>query len=328
MLSNLSKLLFLSTLILGTLMTISSKSWMIMWIGLEINLLSFIPFINSKNPLESESSMKYFLVQVMASMMIMVTILITDMLINNLTKVILLLSLFIKMGLPPFHLWFPSVMQGMLWYNCLLMMTWQKVAPMMMTSYLLTMNTFTSIMIMMSVMVGTIGGLNQTSVRKLMAYSSISHLGWMLLTILMSTWYWIMYFIMYMLINLAVLILLNMNSIYHVNQLYSMNMEYKYKFTLLLSVLSLGGLPPFLGFLPKWVVIQNALNLDCKMITMTLIMTTMITLYFYMRMAYSGFMLNNQMNQWIFENKNKSMIYLSMIISLSSIPLISIFNIY
>nr|YP_010041756.1 NADH dehydrogenase subunit 2 [Ceriagrion fallax]QPB15090.1 NADH dehydrogenase subunit 2 [Ceriagrion fallax] len=330
MMMNLSSLLFMSTLIMGTLITISAKSWIIMWIGLEINLLSFIPMMNkNKTPFESESSIKYFMTQAMASMMLLMTILITEMmtLSSEWINMLMLSALFIKMGAPPFHFWFPSVMQGLSWMNCMLLMTWQKIAPMIMMGYQLSVGMFSNFIILMSVVLGAMGGFNQTSIRKLLAYSSISHLGWMITAMLMGTWYWTMYFVMYTMLNIAVVILLNSSTMYYLSQVFSFKMNNNMKFTLFMSMLSLGGLPPFLGFLPKWLIIQNSLGMENKMIII-MIMMTMITLYFYLRMTYSAFTLNNQTSYWLMESKNKSMMYTSMIISLLSIPLITLINLY
>nr|YP_010890843.1 NADH dehydrogenase subunit 2 [Ceriagrion auranticum]WJK72280.1 NADH dehydrogenase subunit 2 [Ceriagrion auranticum] len=331
MMMNLSSLLFSSTLIMGTLITISAKSWIIMWIGLEINLLSFIPMMNkNKTPFESESSIKYFMTQAMASMLLLMTIIITEMMTMNSEwiSMLMLSALFIKMGAPPFHFWFPAVMQGLSWMNCMLLMTWQKIAPMVMMGYQLWVGMFSNSIILMSVIVGAIGGFNQTSIRKLLAYSSISHLGWMITAMMMGTWYWTMYFVMYTLLNIAVVIIMKSNSMYYLSQVFSFKMNSNMKFTLFMSMLSLGGLPPFLGFLPKWMIIQNSMGMENSFIIIMMVMTTMITLYFYLRMTYSAFTLNNQTPYWLMESKNKSVMYMSMIISLMSIPLITMINLY
>lgn len=58
------------------------------------------------------------------------------------------------------------------------------------------------------------------------------------------------------------------------------------------NLLSLGGLPPFLGFLPKWLVIQS-ISINRQLFLLTVItIITLITLYFYLRLCYSAFILN------------------------------------
>nr|YP_008144675.1 NADH dehydrogenase subunit 2 [Ischnura pumilio]AGO19353.1 NADH dehydrogenase subunit 2 [Ischnura pumilio] len=328
---NLSTLMFMSSLITGTLITISSSSWMMMWIGLEMNLMSFIPLMNmNKTPYESEASMKYFMVQAMASMMLLMSLILSEFI--NVDKqfiyLIFLSSMFIKMGAAPFHFWFPGVMQGLSWFNCMLIMTWQKIAPMIMTSYILTSSMLSNIVILTSVLVGAIGGFNQTSVRKIMAYSSISHIGWMIMAMLMSSSYWVMYFSLYSLLSITVVLLMNNNSLYYLSQIFSMKMNSSMMFALFTTILSLGGLPPFLGFLPKWMIIQNCILFESKLMIIFMVMTTMITLYFYLRMTYSAFTMNNSTTIWMNQNSNKSIMFMSVVISMMGIPLIVLINLY
>uniref|UniRef100_UPI0030FEAB00 NADH dehydrogenase subunit 2 n=1 Tax=Prodasineura autumnalis TaxID=193254 RepID=UPI0030FEAB00 len=327
---NLSKLLFISTLIMGTLITVTSKSWIIMWIGLEMNLLSFIPLMNSnKNPYENEAAMKYFITQAMASMILLLSLLSTEGNPNsNVSLTLFLTSLLTKMGAAPFHLWFPNVMQGLSWINCFILMTWQKIAPMMMIGYQLCTGVLSNIIILSSVMIGAIGGLNQTSIRKMMAYSSISHIGWMLMAMNMSHKFWIMYFIIYSLINLSIIIIMYQASLYHLSQIFTLSGSSTNKFIMFMSMLSLAGMPPFLGFLPKWVIIQNTAGFEGLMMITIMAMTTMITLYFYLRIIYSAITFSGQKNIWMNSNLKLSLMMTSLTISLMGIPAITLISTY
>uniref|UniRef100_UPI0030FE6B5D NADH dehydrogenase subunit 2 n=1 Tax=Prodasineura croconota TaxID=1407214 RepID=UPI0030FE6B5D len=328
---NLSKLLFTSTLITGTIITVTSKSWIIMWIGLEMNLLSFIPMMNSnKNPYENEAAMKYFITQAMASMILLLSILLsTEGNPNsNINLTLLLTSLLTKMGAAPFHLWFPAVMQGLTWINCFILMTWQKIAPMMMIGYQMCTSTLSNIIILMSVLVGAVGGLNQTSTRKMMAYSSISHIGWMLMAINMSYKLWTLYFIIYSLINLSIIIIMYQASLYHLSQIFTLGGKSMNKFIMFLSMLSLAGMPPFLGFLPKWIIIQNTTSYEGIMMITIMAMTTMITLYFYLRIIYSAITFSGQKPTWMNSNLKLSLMMVSLTISLLGIPAITLVSIY
>jgi NADH-ubiquinone oxidoreductase chain 2 len=83
-----------------------------------------------------------------------------------------------------------------------------------------------------------------------------------------------------------------------------------------------------LGFLPKWIIIQNSIIFNNKLTIIVIVITTIVTLYFYLRVAYRGFSLQNQLIYWINENVNKSIVFISTAISLISIPIISIINLY
>nr|UPY81524.1 NADH dehydrogenase subunit 2 [Exhyalanthrax sp.] len=308
MFKNSSKMLFTFTLMSGTLISISSTSWLGCWMGLEINLLSFIPLMsNTKNLMSSESSLKYFLVQALASSVLLFSVMMSMLKFNmvemsnpsQLMEMAIISSLLMKAGATPFHFWFPGVMEGLTWVNSLILMTWQKMAPLMLISYLF-IKSFMIYPIILSALVGSMGGLNQTSLRKLMAFSSINHIGWMLAAMMSDENLWLIYFIMYTLLSSTLIFMFNTYKVFHFNQLFSFFIPSKpLKFTMFMNMLSLGGLPPFLGFLPKWLVIQLLTNNNQILLMFIMTMFTLITLFFYMRMTFAAFMLNYYENSWI-----------------------------
>nr|AMW67852.1 NADH dehydrogenase subunit 2 [Nevrorthus apatelios] len=304
---NLSTIVFIFSLISGTLISISSNSWLGAWMGLEINLLSFIPLMNnSLNLMSTESSLKYFLTQALASSILLCAVIFLfilnelEMFFNNnlMLNLILNSSLLMKMGAAPLHFWFPGVMEGLTWLNGLILMTWQKIAPMLLLSYCLNMNLI-YIIIMISIFIGSLGGINQTSLRKLMAYSSINHLGWMLSSFYISNSFWMIYFFMYSFLSLSIISLFMHLNIFYMSQTYTLlNNSPVIKFLVFCNFLSLGGLPPFLGFLPKWLIIQNLITSNLFLISF-MTMMTLITLFFYIRISYSAFMLNYSETKWM-----------------------------
>nr|AMP43768.1 NADH dehydrogenase subunit 2 [Rhagio sp. KW-2016] len=325
MFKNSSNMLFLIILMMGTMITVSANSWISAWMGLEINLLAFIPLmVNTNNLMSTEASLKYFLVQALASSILLFMIIMYMMKFNFIYQLsmnsiylnyMIISSLLLKMGAAPFHFWFPSTMEGLSWNNSLVLMTWQKIAPMMLLSYL-TLNNMVYFTIILSVIVGALGGLNQTSLRKIMAFSSINHLGWMISSMMFSESLWFFYFFMYCLLSVNVILFFNIYKLYHMNQLFNIFFNSKLiKFCLFMNLLSLGGLPPFLGFIPKWIIIQNLVLNNQSMLMMIMVMASLITLYFYLRMSFSAFMLNYYENNWVMNNNFDSInmhIYLIM----------------
>nr|ATN41128.1 NADH dehydrogenase subunit 2 [Pterygota sp. 3 LC-2017] len=301
-------MLFLIMLFLGTLISICSSSWFSIWMGLEINLLSFIPLMMKTNNLfSSEATLKYFLTQALASSVLLFFIIFFYFLpfkllmkLNFISNIIFASSLMMKIGMAPFHFWFPIVMEGLNWINNLLLMTWQKIAPIILLSYCMNMNFFI-FSIFSSIIIGSINGLNQTSIRKLLAYSSINHLGWMLSGILNNQNIWFIYFLFYCFLSISIVLIFNTFKIFNLNQIFSFfNFKNLIKTIIFLPLLSLGGLPPFLGFFPKWILIEYLMSMNYLFLLMMLIYFTLITLYFYLRIAYSSFLLNyNEMN-WNF----------------------------
>nr|YP_010602047.1 NADH dehydrogenase subunit 2 [Ocellarnaca fuscotessellata]WAM61676.1 NADH dehydrogenase subunit 2 [Ocellarnaca fuscotessellata] len=304
----MTQVLFLTTLISGTLISISSNSWFSAWMGLEINLLSFIPLMtNSKNILSTEATLKYFLIQALASIIFLFSTTLmqlfsinSSIMPNNFFMMLITSTLLLKMGAAPFHFWFPGTMEGLNWKNCLILMTWQKIAPLILLSYLLKMNIFTSTVIILSVIIGSLGGLNQTSLRKLLAYSSINHLGWMIAAMACGENLWELYFIVYTFLTLSLIFMFSTHQIFHLNQSFlTLNSTNSFKLLLYLTLLSLGGLPPFLGFLPKWMVIESLVSTNSSFITIVMVIMTLITLFYYIRLTFSAFLLNYTQMKWI-----------------------------
>nr|YP_002860158.1 NADH dehydrogenase subunit 2 [Davidius lunatus]ACB48040.1 NADH dehydrogenase subunit 2 [Davidius lunatus] len=328
---NISSLLFSFCLATGTLISISSSSWLGAWMGLEMNLLSFIPLMSkNKTPFENEASMKYFLVQSIASILLLLSILLASMMdfeYSSHIEYLMATALLTKMGAAPFHFWFPGVMEGLDWLNCLILMTWQKIAPFILMSYKMTMTTFFMTIILMCVIVGAIGGLNQSSMRKLMAYSSISHLGWMIPAMMISNNFWMVYFAIYSILNMAVLYTFNSQSFFQTSQSFQSSHDTMIKFSMFISMLSLGGLPPFLGFLPKWMVIQNMVSSKYMMLILIMVMSTLITLYFYLRIMFSAFMFMNHTPGWRNHNNQANLSMLTLAISISGIPIMLMMSI-
>uniref|UniRef100_UPI003001AD21 NADH dehydrogenase subunit 2 n=1 Tax=Etisus laevimanus TaxID=1606861 RepID=UPI003001AD21 len=282
----ISSLFFFSTLFMGAILSISSSSWFGAWIGLELNLMSFIPLIITKmNPYSSEAALKYFLIQALASTLIILSsCLIISM--TYFTPTIILMALLLKLGAAPFHYWFPQVMEGLSWLQTIILMTIQKLAPMFLISYL-TSSLITQIIIssaMLSAYIGALGGLNVLKLRKIMAFSSINHMSWMLVALTINDKMWILYFSFYALISSSVVFFLHSLQANSISDLLSPN--HHTLFTALsipLSLLSLGGLPPFTGFIPKWMMIQIMLMNNMFLPLLFLLSSALITLYFYLR---------------------------------------------
>nr|YP_009677002.1 NADH dehydrogenase subunit 2 [Dorcus hansi]QDH81663.1 NADH dehydrogenase subunit 2 [Dorcus hansi] len=332
----LNKMLFGSSLALGTMVAASSYSWVGMWMGLEINLLSFIPLITtSKNMYSSESALKYFISQALASTILLVSIIIlvsqtlifTEMSFQS--ELMFDTSLLLKMGAAPLHFWFPEVMEGLNWLNSMILLTWQKIAPMVLLSYSSKPLILLIVAIISCMFVSGIMGQNHLSLRKIMAYSSINHIGWMIAATLFFEIIWIIYFTIYSIITLNIIIMFKKLNLFFMKQLMlSMNFQPMLKIFFILNFLSLGGLPPFLGFFPKWLTIQTMINGNFMSLAVIMIVATLATLYFYMRMTFSTLTLSmNSLIQIDSISSHKFFIMATNLVTLASLVLSTlIFN--
>nr|YP_010528200.1 NADH dehydrogenase subunit 2 [Scythropia crataegella]UXW64394.1 NADH dehydrogenase subunit 2 [Scythropia crataegella] len=305
---NSNKMFFMFNIFFSTLISISSNSWLGCWIGLEINLLSFIPLIsNVNNLLSSEASLKYFLIQSISSInfLFIILMMMYSLKIYNMNNFIILLNLtlLMKMGSVPFHFWFPNIIEGLSWMNCFIIMTWQKIVPMILLSYCFNFN-FLIFIVIMNAMIGAIGGINQTSIRKILSFSSINNLSWMIMSIMISENLWMIYFIIYSFITFMLCFIFFIYNFFYLNQFFFFNLKMIIKLNLFINFLSLGGLPPFLGFFPKWMVINFLINNNLMFINFILIMMSLIMLFFYIRMTYSSLMMNYSKLKWL-KMKNK-----------------------
>nr|YP_010987572.1 NADH dehydrogenase subunit 2 [Bledius obscurus]WON65978.1 NADH dehydrogenase subunit 2 [Bledius obscurus] len=297
------KLLFFFSLIFSILIAISSNSWFGIWMGLEINMLSVIPLMtDTKNIFSTESSLKYFVTQVMASTIILMAIILLSLnfMINNFLLIMINSSLLTKMGSAPFHFWFPEVMEGQMWSMCFLLLTIQKIIPLSILNLNLNLNLFFSIIIIMNMMISAIMGLNQTSLRKILTFSSINHMGWMIASMLFAKIIWIYYYLFYVMISFNLIFMFKIFNLYYFKQLFNfMNFSFSSKLFFIMNFFSLGGLPPFLGFLPKWLTIQSMLINNFNLEISLMIFLTLITLFYYIRLTFSSLMFHcNQISEF------------------------------
>nr|AOY39500.1 NADH dehydrogenase subunit 2 [Scolytinae sp. BMNH 1039990] len=317
-------MLFSSTLMISAIMAISSLSWFSAWMSLEINLLSMIPLMtNTKNKMSSEASIKYFIIQATASMILLFSIMIMPLKLNyNQMEIISSLALTMKMGAAPLHFWLPEVISGINWNLTLIMLTWQKIAPMLLLINLTTQIKLLMMIIVTSSILGSVGGMNQTCMRKILAYSSINHIGWMLAASMFSTQLWLTYFLIYSIINMALILPLKKMKMFFLPQLTKISPFHKmYKLLLMMNLMSLGGLPPFLGFFPKWLTINVLEKEKLIFLAVVLILATLISLFVYLRAMFPSMTMINQESIKLSSSKLSNLMIALNILSVSSLNL-------
>nr|QNH73578.1 NADH dehydrogenase subunit 2 [Brachypteryx montana] len=319
-----AKMVFVTSLFLGTTITISSNHWIMAWTGLEINTLAILPLISkSHHPRAIEAATKYFLTQATASTLILFSSMTNAWQtgqwdITQLTWptscLILTTAIAMKLGLVPFHFWFPEVLQGTSLTTGLILSTAMKLPPMtlfFMTSQSLN-PTLLTIMAILSAALGGWMGLNQTQIRKILAFSSISHLGWMAIIISYSPKLTLLNFYLYVLMTTTVFLTLNsINTLKLSTLMTTWTKTPALSAALMLTLLSLAGLPPLTGFLPKWLIIQELTKQEMAPTATIMALLSLLSLFFYLRLAYCATITlpphtTNHMKQW-HTNKPTSM---------------------
>nr|AWF70214.1 NADH dehydrogenase subunit 2 [Polioptila melanura] len=334
-----AKLVFTASLILGTTITISSNHWITAWAGLEINTLAILPLISkSHHPRAIEAATKYFLVQSAASALVLFSSMTNSWYtgqwdISQMTHptscLILTTALAMKLGLVPFHFWFPEVLQGASLPIGLLLSTAMKFPPialLYMTSPSLN-STLLTTMALLSAAVGGWMGLNQTQTRKILAFSSISHLGWMAIIISYSPKLALLNFYLYTLMTMTVFLSLNaMKALKLSTLMTSWTKTPAISTMLMLTLLSLAGLPPLTGFLPKWLILQELTKQEMAPAATTIALLSVLGLFFYLRLAYCTAITlpphtTNSMKQWQTNKTTNSMMAILTTMSLMLLPI-------
>nr|WCD24556.1 NADH dehydrogenase subunit 2 [Ochotona rufescens] len=338
-------MMIMLTLITGTAITTFSSHWLLIWVGLEMNMLSIIPILTYKNnPRSTEAATKYFLTQATASMILMMAIILNLMLSGNwaalnpnnpIPPLLMTTALTMKLGMAPFHFWVPEVTQGVNLKSALLLLTWQKIAPLSILYQIHNSlnTTLLTLMGILSIMVGGWGGLNQTQLRKILAYSSIAHMGWMATILMYNPDIMLLNLIVYIILTIPMFSLLIINSSTTALALaQTWNKAPMMTASMLVILMSLGGLPPLTGFMPKWAIINELTKNDSIILPTVMAMLALLNLYFYMRLVYSTSLTmfpttNNMKMKWQFEPKNQAYLLSPLIIlSALSLPLLPLFT--
>nr|YP_010276177.1 NADH dehydrogenase subunit 2 [Comanthus parvicirrus]UFQ22704.1 NADH dehydrogenase subunit 2 [Comanthus parvicirrus]UHY39300.1 NADH dehydrogenase subunit 2 [Comanthus parvicirrus] len=324
---------FLINIVIGTILVILSNHWFLIWIGLEINTMSIIPIILSiQNRRNVEASIKYFIIQAIAATILLNAALINiwnngSWLINNPLNIfssnIVTISLLLKLSISPFHFWYPEVINGLSLINGLIITTWQKIAPtILIFSIINNLNIFIiTICTISSIILGAWSGLNQTQTRKILAFSSINHIGWIILISIYNPNISLLMFFIYIIINIAIFSSLINNNTINIANANKNNIINPWNASLFsLTILSLGGLPPLTGFTNKILAFNTLIANSIILSNIPLILSSLISLFFYLRIAFNTNMTNFPQNSiFLINTRNNSNININSSLFLFSI---------
>nr|WMI35587.1 NADH dehydrogenase subunit 2 [Lophius americanus] len=289
----------LSGLGLGTTITFASSHWLAAWMGLEISTLAILPLMaQHHHPRAVEATTKYFLAQATAAAVLLFAGTTNAWLtgqwdiqqaLHPLPCTMITLALALKVGLAPLHTWLPEVLQGLDLTTGVILSTWQKLAPF---ALLLQLQQTSPHLLMalglISTLVGGWGGLNQTQLRKILAYSSVAHLGWMILIMQFSPSLTLLALAMYFIMTFSTFTLFKLHDSTNINSLATSWAKAPALTALApLLMLSLGGLPPLSGFMPKWLILLELTKQDLAPAATFAALSALLSLYFYLRLSYA-----------------------------------------
>nr|UCP07178.1 NADH dehydrogenase subunit 2 [Zhangixalus dugritei] len=331
--------MFIISLAMGTTIAMSSHHWLLAWIGLEINTLAIIPIMTKiPHPRSIEAATKYFLTQATASALVLFSAMMNAWFVGgwNITTMSGMLSttlsvaLMMKLGLAPLHFWMPEVLQGISLSTGLILSTWQKIAPM---TLLLQLPQQVNIYIMtsfglLSIFIGGWGGINQTQMRKIMAFSSIGHLGWMVMVLKFNPQLTELSFVLYILMTTAMFLsLISINSTKMTDISTAWIKAPALVSLSLMTLLSLAGLPPLTGFAPKLLIVMELVKQNAIIMASAAMLASLLALFFYLRLTYIMIMIiapntTSSNSLWKMPTKTNSITAMTSTIALMALPMI------
>ncbi len=314
--------------VLGMMIMISAHSFLLVYLGLELLSLSLYAMIafNRNSMSASEAAMKYFVLGALASGILLygisifygitgtldITTLATSIKAQAASNPVLLafaltfivVGLSFKLGAVPFHMWLPDVYQGSPTSVTLFIGTAPKIAGFAMAIRLLIDGLselqvdWSQMLIVLSVAsmaIGNIIAIAQTNFKRMLAYSTISHVGFILLGLLSATeiglsaamFYTITYAITSS-VAFAVLMLLNRAGFEaaEIADLKGLNDQNPWYAALLaIAMFSMAGVPPTVGFYAKLTVINAVVQIDLFWLAIAAVLFSVIGLFYYLRVV-------------------------------------------
>nr|YP_009445988.1 NADH dehydrogenase subunit 2 [Trocnadella arisana]AMY96193.1 NADH dehydrogenase subunit 2 [Trocnadella arisana] len=319
---NSSNMMFFSSLMFSFTLSLTTNSMIIMWMMIEMSTLSFIPLMMNKKMLNSESIMKFFIMQSLSSSMLIFSMILMfmKMKFNNL----LIMSLIMKMGGVPFQNWLLSMIEGMSYYSMVIMFTFMKIPPFIIIN---EMNEKLTFIIILSVMFAPVLMINQIQIKKILAYSSIFNMSNMLM-LASNNKLWITFLSLYTLLLMMNVNEMKKNKIFHINQMLINNKSKVKNSIIWLSMLSMGGMPPLMGFLNKLMVIKTLIEKKELILLMMMIFSSSMIMFMYMKLCVSSILMSMSMSKYkiLILSFNQSTLIIMNLLTLPISIMIKVFN--
>nr|ATD86015.1 NADH dehydrogenase subunit 2 [Petalocephala ochracea] len=296
MLLNSSKLLFLMFMTVGVMVSLSCNSWIMVWSGMELFLMSFIPYFCSHSFVSSECSMKYFLVQGLSSSLFIFCLFIFMLSNVFFLKSFLCFSLLLSLGCAPFHNWVLSVVSGMGYDSLLIFFSFSSLPPFFLLMYISYDLIF---FVFLSLFFGSVGGLNHSSLKKLLGFSSVFNMGFLIYLINFNS-LWIFYFFCYSLMVFFLVFFFYFYNLIYLNQFFVSGMNLFCKVSFWILFLSLGGIPPMFGFFVKLVVIELSIFLMDYFVSFFFVISSLVVMFYYIRCSFVCLVLFSFVLSWSF----------------------------
>ena len=323
----------------GAMLLISANDFLVFYLALELQALSLylLAALNRHSPKSSEAGMKYFILGAAASGILLfgISMIYTFSGTTNFTAlsalyikgqstipvavmfgfILVLTAMFFKISAAPFHMWAPDVYEGSptivtTFFATVVKFTTVLVLVRLFTSLLIGWNGIDKIFVfvaMTSLAVGSFGAIRQKNIKRLLAYSSIGHVGFIILALAVrnqdalasST----LYMVIYAVLSLGSFGFLNLiksvspeksghendaenDKIFEISSLSGLSKTNPIMaFSLAILMFSSAGIPPLAGFFSKFYVIMTALSGGFLISSILAVLFSVVSAYYYLRIV-------------------------------------------
>ena len=314
--------------LIGTMIMISANSLLMLYLGIELLSLSLYAVIgfNKKSSLSSEAAIKYYVLGAMSSGILLFGIsliygftgsIVYDDIASQLINVdmnsvdyiaiifgiiFITASLCFKFGAAPFHMWVPDIYQGSLISTTILLSTLPKIAVFIVflklyfIPFILFREVWSDILIfvgMLSIVIGSLFALTQENIKRLLAYSAISNIGFIILSLglisidgIQASLYYTVVYSLTALASFGIIthITSNSNGIEKITDLAGLSKTHPYfAFLILITMLSSAGIPPLIGFHAKLMVIKALISSSYIILSIIVVIMTVVSAYYYLK---------------------------------------------
>lgn len=265
--------------------------------------------------------MKYFVIQSVASAVLIIYMSFQkDLPVIELFFLAGTSAVLIKLAASPFHGWFVEIMKSIKWKRRIILMTWQKIAPIYLLTFIL--KPIIMAIILLRAVVGRFSQINAKTIIEVMALSSIFNLRWIIIATMVSSKSILSFIVLYWIsLFIVVKILIDSKVTEKTKDLSSKINQWS-----LISVIAiLAGIPPTAGFAAKWTVVSQSLKRELITIRTIMLVIRAINLYVYLRITLSIIMSRFSIKQKTSKPRATLVIYLALT---SNIPVIYIICMY
>ena len=308
------EIFFLNLMIfLGSIMIITSDHLIIIYLGLELQTFSiFILISKNRNSIKSsESALKYFILGALSSGLFLLGVTFMFSLglslnikelnlslnflkdLKNIPSFLICMSLFFKLAIFPLHFWIADIYEGSSWEVISSIAIIPKVSVLSAILQILYSSDFFIICSILSIIIGTFGAMNQTKIKRLLAYSGVSHIGFIMmgLSLLSNQGYEasFIYLFIYIITMLGIFLLIYQTYLsgnYYLIELSGLSIVNKLlAVSWLIFFLSISGIPPLSGFISKWLIILFLIDYKYLLLSILLVIFSAIAAGYYLRVV-------------------------------------------